>query len=78
MFSPDKISEISNKIKEVVKDSPLGDAEKNIHALLKSVFTKMELVTREEFDVQTDVLRRTREKLDALEKQLSELTKSHR
>ncbi len=78
MFSPDKLNEISNKIKEVVKDSPLGDAEKNIHALLKSVFTKMELVTREEFDVQTDVLRRTREKLDALEKQLSELTKSHR
>lgn len=78
MFSPDKLNEISNKIKEVVKDSPLGDAEKNIHALLKSVFTKMELVTREEFDVQTDVLRHTREKLDALEKQLSELTKSHR
>lgn len=78
MFSPNKLNEISNKIKEVVKDSPLGDAEKNIHALLKSVFTKMELVTREEFDVQTDVLRRTREKLDALEKQLSELTKSHR
>lgn len=78
MFSPDKLNEISNKIKEVVKDSPLGDAEKNIHALLKSVFTKMELVTREEFDVQTDVLHRTREKLDALEKQLSELTKSHR
>ncbi len=77
MFSPDKLNEISNKIKEVVKDSPLGDAEKNIHALLKSIFTKMELVTREEFDVQAEVLRTTRKKLDALEKQLSELAKHH-
>lgn len=77
MFSPDKLNEISNKIKEAVKDSPLGDTEKNIHALLKSVFTKMELVTREEFDVQAEVLRSTREKLTALEKQLNELTKQH-
>ena len=67
------MNEISNKIKEVVNNSPLGDTEKNIHALLKSIFTKMELVTREEFDVQTEVLRNTREKLVMLEKKLSEL-----
>ena len=73
MFNTDKLNEISNKIKEVVNNSPLGDTEKNIHALLKSVFTKMELVTREDFDVQTEVLRNTREKLEALEKKLSEL-----
>ena len=73
MFNADKINEISNKIKEVVNNSPLGDTEKNIHALLKSIFTKMELVTREEFDVQTEVLRNAREKLVMLEKKLSEL-----
>lgn len=73
MFNADKMNEISNKIKEVVNNSPLGDTEKNIHALLKSIFTKMELVTREEFDVQTEVLRNTREKLAGLEKKLSEL-----
>jgi len=78
MFSSEKLNEISSKIKEVVQDSPLGDAEKNIHALLKSAFTKMELVTREEFDVQAAVLRSTREKLDALEKQLAELSQQHR
>jgi BMFP domain-containing protein YqiC len=78
MFNSEKLNEISNKIKEVVQDSPLGDTEKNLHALLKSVFTKMELVSREEFDVQAAVLRSTREKLDALEKQLTELTKQHR
>lgn len=73
MFSTEKLNEISNKIKEVVRDSPLGDAEKNIHALLKGVFTKMELVTREEFDVQAEVLRNTREKLSRLEEKLAEL-----
>ena len=78
MFNSEKLNEISNKIKEVVQDSPLGDAEKNIHALLQSVFTKMELVSREEFDVQAAVLRSTREKLDALEKQLTELTQQQR
>ena len=78
MFSSDKLNEISNKIKEVVQDSPLGDAEKNLHALLKSVFAKMELVSREEFDVQAAVLRSTRDKLDALEKQLAELTQQQR
>jgi BMFP domain-containing protein YqiC len=73
MLSMEKLNEISNKIKEVVKDSPIADAEKNIHALLKGVFTKMELVSREEFDVQTEVLRKTREKLNQLETKLDEL-----
>ena len=72
MFNNDKLNEISNKIKEIVSDSPLGDAEKNIHALLKSMFTKMELVSREEFDVQAEVLRNTREKLNQLEIKLAE------
>ena len=78
MFNSEKLNEISNKIKEVVQDSPLGDAEKNLHALLKSVYTKKELDSREEFEVQAAVLRSTREKLDALEKQLTELTQQHR
>ena len=56
-----------------MKDSPLPDLEKNIDALLKGMFTKMELVTREEFDVQTEVLKRTRQKLEDLEKKLSEI-----
>ena len=73
MLNNEKIKEFSNKIKEIVKDSPLPDIEKNIDALLKSMFTKMELVTREEFDVQTEVLKRTRQKLEELEKKLSEI-----
>ena len=73
MLNNEKLSELSNKIREIVKDSPLPDIEKNIDALLKSMFTKMELVTREEFDVQTEVLKRIRQKLEELEKKLSEI-----
>lgn len=73
MFDTNKINEMSNKIKDVVNSSPLADMEKNINALLKSMFTKMELVTREEFEVQAEVLRNTRQKLDLLEAKLAEL-----
>ena len=73
MLNNEKLNEISNKIREIVKDSPLPDIEKNIDALLKGMFTKMELVTREEFDVQTEVLKRARQKLEELEKKLFEI-----
>ncbi len=67
------IENLSSKLKEALEKSPVGDLEKNINALLQSAFTKMMLVSREEFDVQTEVLQRTREKLEALEKKLSDL-----
>ncbi len=61
------------KLKNIIKESPISDAEDNINALLKGMFTKMDLITREEFDVQTGVLKRTREKLEALEAKLEAL-----
>jgi BMFP domain-containing protein YqiC len=73
MFSADKINEISSKINEIIKSSPLADIEKNINALIQGAFTKMELISREEFDVQAEVLRNTREKLAILEVKLAEL-----
>ena len=51
------------------------DIEKNVRATLNTAFTKMELVTREEFDIQASLLSRTREKLEALQKKLSEMEK---
>ena len=51
------------------------DLESNIKALLQSSLSKMNLVSREEFDVQSALLSRTREKLEQLEKQLAELDK---
>ena len=73
MFNSPFITDISNKIRELVKNSPLEDMDKNIHALIQGAFTKMELISREEFDVQTEVLRNTREKLAKLEAKLAEL-----
>ena len=73
MFNSSKIEELSNKIKEMAASSPLADIDKNIHALIKGVLTKMELVTREEFDVQAEVLRNAREQLAALEAKLEAL-----
>ncbi len=71
MLNSQKLNEISNKIREMVSDSPLADADHNLNALLKSILTKMELVTREEFDVQAEVLRNTRQKLELLEAKLA-------
>ena len=70
------IEDLSLKINETLKNSPAGDLEKNIHALLQGMFTKLELVSREEFDVQAEVLRQTKEKLVALEKQIEALEKN--
>ncbi len=69
------IEELSGKIKSLLQDSPSADLEKNIHALLQSTFSKLALVSREEFDVQSELLRQTREKLDAMQSLLDELEK---
>jgi len=73
MFDTHKISEISNKIREMIDSSPAADIEKNLNALLQGAFTKLELVSREEFDVQREVLQRTRLQLKELEQRLAEL-----
>jgi len=75
MVDKQKIQEISKKIKDIISDSPINDIEENINALLRGIFTKMDLITREEFDVQTGVLKRTREKLESIEKKLTEIEK---
>ena len=73
MLDKDQIQNLSNKIKKLIKDSPINDIEDNINALLKSTFTKMDLINREEFDVQTEVLKRTRAKLETLEAKIIDL-----
>ncbi len=52
-----------------------GDFENNTRRLLQVTLGKMNLVTREEFDVQSAVLQRTRDKIEALEKQVEQLLK---
>ncbi len=73
MLNKEKLQNLSNKIRDVIKDSPINDIEDNINALLKSTFTKMDLINREEFDIQTEVLKKTRAKLEALEVKITDL-----
>lgn len=73
-FIDDLARQISNSIPAGVKGMQ-ADVEKNIRTLLQGAFTRLDLVTREEFDVQTKVQARTREKLEALEKLVAELEK---
>ena len=65
--------ELDRRMKEVLAQSPAKDLERNLRALLTSAFSRLDLVTREEFDVQREVLARTRAKLEALEAQVAEL-----
>jgi hypothetical protein len=67
MLNPKMLDEISAKIKDAIAQSPAKDLEKNLQAVLQGVFSRLNLITREEFDVQQEVLLRTREKLAALE-----------
>ena len=76
MIDTKKIEEV---VQSISKALPPGlvqmqeDAEKNSCSALTATFTKLDLVTREEFDVQAQVLLRTREKLEALERRVAEL-----
>jgi hypothetical protein len=54
------------------------DVEKNVRSLLQTTLAKMDMVTREEFEVQSAVLQRTREKLELLEKQLEQIKPTER
>lgn len=73
MLNTQVLEDLSNRIREITKSSPAGDLEKNLRALLQGAFTKLELVSREEFDVQADLLRLTRQKLEKLEAKQAEL-----
>ncbi len=67
------LDEINNKIKELLANTPVADVQKNLRALLQAQFAKLDLVTREDFDVQRAVLLRAREKITQLEARLAEL-----
>ena len=76
MLDPKIFEELNNKLSALIAASPARDIERNVKALLASVFEKMELVTREEFKIQAELLARTREKLTALEARVAELEKN--
>ena len=68
--------DVQNKIGDAIRQSPAKDLEKNIRGLVSQGFQKMDLVTRQEFDVQAQVLAKTRAKLEELENKIAEIEKN--
>ena len=73
MLNKNVIDEINAKVGEILQNSPAKDIEKNIRVMLSGAFSRLDLVTRDEFDIQQQVLQRTREKLTELEAKVAEL-----
>lgn len=67
------LSELSARLAEIAAANPAKDLERNIRGMLSGAFARLDLVTREEYDVQAQVLARAREKLAALEARVAEL-----
>jgi BMFP domain-containing protein YqiC len=67
------LDDLSARVAAALAASPVRDAEKNLKTMLTGALARLDLVTREEFDVQARVLLRTREKLEALEARVAEL-----
>lgn len=66
-------NDLQSKISQAIENSPAKDIEKNVKSMMTQGFAKLDLVTREEFDIQTQVLAKTRAKLEALETRLAAL-----
>jgi ubiquinone biosynthesis accessory factor UbiK len=75
MLQNSVFEELSGKISALLAQSPARDMEKNLRALLSSFFARLDLVTREEFEVQARLLARSREKIAELEARVGELEK---
>ena len=68
-------NDMQSKVGDAIRQSPAKDLEKNVRGLMTQGFQKLDLVTREEFDLQTQVLAKTRAKLEELEAKVSALEK---
>ena len=73
MIDAKVFEEFSARLGAIIAASPAADIDKNARALLSGFFARLDLVTREEFDIQAQVLLRTREKLKALEERVARL-----
>jgi BMFP domain-containing protein YqiC len=73
MLASKIFEDLNARISEAIAASPVRDVEKNVRAMVASALSRLDLVSREEFEVQAELLRRTREKLDAATEKLAEL-----
>jgi BMFP domain-containing protein YqiC len=76
MDIPTFINDLQSKINQAIQNSPAKDIEKNMKTLLTQGFARLDLVTREEFDIQAEVLAKTRAKLEALEARIAQMEMS--
>ena len=75
MLNSKTFDDLAARIGEAIEKSPAKDVEKNVRAMLSSGLARLDVVPRTEFDVQSQVLLKTREKLEALEARLAEIEK---
>jgi len=66
------LQDFQQRIAELFRTSPAADLERNVKAVLAQAFQRMDLVTREEFDIQVELVDRLRQRVDALEARLAE------
>jgi BMFP domain-containing protein YqiC len=78
MIDPNNFEQVLDSLRQAIPGGLAQGVEKNLRAALAAGLAKLNLVTREELEIQTAVLARTREKIEALEKQVAELEKSLR
>ena len=76
MLNPSFLEELTSRVSALISTTPAGDLQRNLHSLLSGFLGRLDLVTREEFDIQSAVLHRTREKLEQLEAKVAELERA--
>ena len=76
MLDPKMFEDFTLRVSGLIANSPAADIEKNVRSMMSSFFSKLDLVTREEFDTQANVLARTRQLVDQLTARLDELEKN--
>ena len=65
------LQDVQQRIAELIRSSPAADLERNVKAMLAQTFQRMDLVTREEFEVQLETIARLRQRVEALEARLA-------
>jgi len=75
MLNSKAFDDLAARIGQAIEKSPAKDIEQNVRAMLASGLARLDVVPRAEFDVQAQVLLKTREKLEALEARLAEIEK---
>ncbi len=78
MLDPKMFEDFTQRVSNLIANSPAAEVEKNVRAMMSGFFSKLDLVTREEFDTQANVLARTRQLVEQLTARLDELEKNQK